>query len=141
MGKYSGAYIPNADDDGSNDEPSSSPRYAGAYDWQKARAEEKRRLAAWMNGVEPRGWWETYENWQGKYGETTQRFFCMEFPTTSHYFVVAWERAPEFGRLYTWCLGCKHDACGACKWIRATYLLEVKGKRLIGHADENDLPF
>lgn len=142
--KYSGAFIPGMGGDG--DEPSPPSRassYTGAYDWRKVRDEQKKQLASWMNGREPREWWETYDNWENEYGFVEQKFFCMEFPGTSHYFVVAWERAPEIGRLYVWCFGCKGDQCGASKWIRNAYVVAIKADKpkLFGHAKETDLPF
>lgn len=159
MAKYSGIWTPDrGDGEPEHGAPSPSPsssRYSGVYtgggeDWQTERERNRVRLAAWMKGNEPRQWFEEYGS---KESGSFSRFFCMEFPKTVHYFVVAWEPWPEFGRLFVWCFGCKDAYCGACKWARAAYLADLKeGARLRGSdpdavrlrhgfANENDLPF
>lgn len=149
-GKYSGAFIPGA---GDGDELPPAPtrklslqeKYGGENaDWQSRRNEDKARLKIWMNGREPVGWWEHYENAQPK-----QSYYCMEFPTTVHYFVVAWERSNyrplglfgEMGKLYVWCFGCKDSRCGACEWIRNAYIAETRQAFRRGDAREDALPF
>jgi len=132
--KYSGVWVPGMDGGDESEADSSPPSRSGAYQpWMKERDENKVRLAAWMNGREPRQWWEEYAS-----GE---RFFCMEFPTTVHYLVAAWEKRPEYGRLYVWCFGCKNDICGACTWIRKAYVTEIQSVRRIGRTQPDDLPF
>lgn len=143
-GKYSGPFIPGAGDD---DESAPAPKrltiqekYGNASDiqrdWRSRRAEDKARLREWMNGREPNEWWEYYPN-----AEPPQQYLCMEFPTTVHYFVVAWEQAPEYGKLYTWCFGCKCCDCGACSWIRVQYARALREEMREGRAKETELPF
>ena len=140
-GKYSGAFIPGA---GDGDEPPPAPKrslqekYGGdqTNDWRSRRAEDKARLKEWMNGREPNEWWEYWPN-----ATPPQQFLCMEFPETVHYFVVAWEQRPEYGKLYTWCFGCKLDDCGACKWIRNAYASTIREEFLIAKAESDTLPF
>lgn len=130
---------------GEDDEPSPpKPSLVEKYrDWKDERAEQRAHVAAWMNGREPVQWWETFDSWRNdEYGMTVaQRVFCMEFPTTVHYLVVAYENYPEIGRLYTWCFGCKDHSCGACIWARKAYILEVKRVVRQGDARDDDLPF
>lgn len=142
-GKYSGAFIPSA---GDGDEPPPAPKRSlqekyghdteTNRDWRSRRAEDKERLKEWMNGREPNEWWEYWPN-----ATPTQQFLCMEFPTTVHYFVVAWEQAPEYGKLYTWCFGCKIDDCGACKWIRNAYASALREEFKAEKARADALPF
>jgi hypothetical protein len=137
-GKYSGAYVPGA---GVDDEPPVPKRtlqekYGGNAEWRQQRGEDKARLRAWMNGREPVEWWEYYPN-----ATPPQQYLCMEFPTTVHYFVVAFERAPEYGKLYTWCFGCKCDDCGACAWARQAYALALRESFRAARVDLSDVPF
>src|SRR3954462_9987642 len=93
------AFIPGADD---SEEESSAPSSRSVYEryknWSEAdqRREERARVAAWMTGIEPREWWEVWE-----YSNT--RVFCMEFPGSVHYFVAAFEKVDEMGKLFAWC--------------------------------------
>lgn len=137
-GKYSGAFVPGAGDDESPaPKRSIQEKYGNAsgFDARSRRAEERARIREWMNGLEPNVWWERYEN------GIVQQFLCMEFPTTVHYFVVAWEKAPEYGKLYTWCFGCKVDHCGACEWARAEYASALREEFKRVNARVDDLPF
>lgn len=136
-GRYSGAYVPGA----GGDEPPAPKRslqekYGNGGDWQSRRRETRERAREWMNGREPLQWWEYYPN-----ATPPQQFLCMQFPTTVHYFVVAWERAPEFGKLYTWCFGCKCDDCGACNWARAEYGAALREEMQTARARADALPF
>lgn len=139
-GKYSGAFIPGAGGDDPPPAPKRSlmDKYGNAesFDARSRRAEDKARLKEWMNGREPVEWWEYYPN-----ATPPQQFLCMEFPETVHWFVVAWEKAPEYGKLYTWCLGCRRDDCGACAWIRKAYALALRESFRMGKAREDQLPF
>jgi hypothetical protein len=137
-GRYSGAWTP---DMGGDDDASSPPKRSlqEKYgDWQEERAKDKARLEIWMNGREPRQWFEEYSN---KDFAREGKFFCVEFPTTNHYFVVAWERAHEWGTLYVWCFGCKRTDCGACRWTRSAYKEARKEEFKDGNATTDDLPF
>lgn len=138
-GKYTGAFVPGA----GGDEPpapkrSIAEKYGNAqeFDARSRRLEDKARVREWMNGREPVEWWEYYPN-----ATPPQQYLCMEFPTTVHYFVVAFERAPEYGKLYTWCFGCKCDDCGACHWARSAYAAALREEFKRVDARPDDLPF
>lgn len=140
-GKYSGPFIPGAggDDLPPAPKPSLREKYGEGGSWQIERALNKQRLAIWMNGREPEKGWEHFppcERWP--YPLTV---LWMEFPETVHYFVIAYEKRPEYGRLYTWCFGCKCDDCGACSWIRNEYVATLREQKRIGRVAADDVPF
>lgn len=126
---------------GNGDEESPLPKrslHEKYGNWKEEKALDKARLAVWMNGREPRQWWEEYEN---KEFARDGKFFCMEFPTTVHYFVVVWEPAHEWGPLFVWCMGCKNSLCGACKWARNEYRAATKREFHSTETTTKDLPF
>ena len=146
-GKYSGPYIPGG---GGDDSPPPSPRkpsltekYGAGSTWQQERAENQERLAIWMKGRAP------IEHWEHCSGPPPQSFYCLEFPGTDHYFVVAWERfnhvplglEGEMGVVYAWCFGCDCSDCGACTWARKAYAHAVRRRLREGRAFEGTLPF
>lgn len=140
------AFIPGVSDAEDSASLTPSPSIYEKYkNWNEAQArrEEKERIAAWMEGIEPRESWEHYN------GPPAQSFFCVEFPGTVHYFVVAWERGKsiphkfdgEIGGLRVWCLACNNDDCGACVWTRKAYTKAVGYDARVISTGSGDLPF
>ena len=136
MSKYSGVWTPDKGDGSEDDKPSGpSPRrfYSQQFDDYRRRQEGKARLAAWMNGYEPRETWEFLGG--------LDCILYVQFPST-HHDVIVFEHLIEWGRLVIWCFGCWDTGCGGCRWAEATYRRELKTKRVLLRGDADDgLPF
>lgn len=131
---------------GFGDEVDASPKpvarsYSAQFNAYREREEAKARLAAWMNGREPRWRWEMCGEW---------RVLVMTFPGSVHDGdVYAAEHPTEYGRMLMWCERCRVADCGAAKWARATYLAMIKTERAAQRRGEyntysppdRDLPF
>lgn len=132
MSKYAGIYVPGMGGDDDEDEslspsrassePSSHRVFSRQFDEYRRREEAKQRLAAWMNGREPVSHWEQYGE-RGQYP-----VLVMRFPTTFHHTVYAAEFY-EYGKVKTFCEGCRVDDCAACLWARREYLTVTRQAR------------
>lgn len=106
--------------------------YSSQFDEYRRREEGKARLAAWMNGYEPR------ESWEFLGG--LDFILYVEFPS-SHHNVIVFEHLLEWGRLVVWCFGCWRTDCGGCRWAESVYRKELRTKRILQRGDDDELPF